>query len=47
LSEADRTKWKKMSQPVIDNWIKEVTAKGIDGKGLIAAARAAVAKYAK
>tara|TARA_B100001971_G_C18163151_1_gene522619 strand:- start:26 stop:1051 length:1026 start_codon:yes stop_codon:yes gene_type:complete len=47
LSEADRTKWKKMSQPVIDNWVKEVTAKGIDGKGLIAAARAAVAKYAK
>lgn len=47
LSAADRAVWEKMSQPVIDDWIKEVSAKGIDGKGLIAAARAAVAKYSK
>jgi TRAP-type transport system periplasmic protein len=47
LSEADRASWKKMSQKVIDNWVKDISGKGIDGKGLLAAARAAVAKYHK
>lgn len=47
LSAADRATWKKLSQPVIDQWIKDVSGKGIDGNGLVAAARAAVAKYAE
>jgi TRAP-type C4-dicarboxylate transport system substrate-binding protein len=45
LSTTDRATWKKMSQSVINGWVKNVSSKGIDGKGLVSAARAAVAKY--
>ncbi|WP_244468073.1 TRAP transporter substrate-binding protein [Nitratireductor soli] len=34
-------------EPVVDRWIEEVKAKGIDGRALVDAARAAIAKHAK
>jgi TRAP-type C4-dicarboxylate transport system substrate-binding protein len=33
--------------PVVDRWISESAAKGIDGKALVEAARAAIAKYSQ
>jgi hypothetical protein len=32
-------------EPVVKRWVDEVTAKGIDGQGLVDAARAAIAKH--
>ena len=34
-------------EPVIDRWIKEVEEKGIDGRAMVAAARAAIAKHSR
>ena len=34
-------------EPVVKRWIDEVTAKGIDGQGLVDAAKAAIAKHHK
>ncbi len=31
--------------PVVDRWVKERTAQGIDAKGLVDAAKAAIAKH--
>ena len=35
-----------LNEQVINRWIDEVTKKGLDGKGLVDAAKAAVAKHA-
>lgn len=35
------------SEGVVDRWVKEAAAAGIDGKALVAAARAAVARHSK
>jgi len=35
----------KIEQPVIDRWIAEMNAKGVDGKALVDEARALIAKY--
>lgn len=35
--------WQAAAQPVIDGWIAEMNGKGLDGAGLVAAARAAIA----
>jgi TRAP-type transport system periplasmic protein len=40
-------RWKAMTQSVIDGWVQEVTAKGADGKALLARARELIAKYSK
>jgi hypothetical protein len=32
-------------EPVVQRWIDEVTAKGIDGQGLVDAAREAIAEH--
>ncbi|WP_295807770.1 TRAP transporter substrate-binding protein [uncultured Nitratireductor sp.] len=34
-------------EPVVERWIEEVDAKGIDGRALVDAARAAIAKHSK
>jgi TRAP-type C4-dicarboxylate transport system substrate-binding protein len=36
-----------VEQPVIDRWIADVTAKGIDGKALVAEARELISKYSQ
>ena len=43
ISLADKAKWVAAVQPVIDGWIAEMDAKGLDGAGLVNAARAAIA----
>lgn len=41
LSEAELKQWQEAANSVADEWVKEVTAKGYDGKRLLAEARAA------
>ena len=43
ISLSEKAKWVEAVQPVIDGWITEMDGKGLDGAGLVAAARAAIA----
>ncbi len=47
ISEAEKAKWIKATEPVAAAWIEQVKAKGLDGAQLIAAAKALVAKHDK
>ena len=42
---AELEKWKVAAQPVIDDWVKDVTAKGANGKALLDSARSLIEKY--
>ena len=45
LDEAEVQRWKDASQPVIDRWVAEMDAQGIDGNALIEQARALIQKH--
>ncbi|HZD90278.1 MAG TPA: TRAP transporter substrate-binding protein [Pseudolabrys sp.] len=45
LSKAEQMRWRKVTEPVYQKWIKTMDAKGMDGKKLVEAAEALVAKY--
>ncbi|MEL6435351.1 MAG: TRAP transporter substrate-binding protein [Pseudomonadota bacterium] len=47
LDEAEVARWEAASQPVITNWIEEMSGKGIDGKALIERARALISEKAE
>ena len=47
ISEDEKAKWVKATEPVIENWVKQVKDKGLDGSKLLEQARALVAKYDK
>lgn len=47
LSDAEYQRWEKATASVDDEWVKEVTAKGADGKKLLEAARALLNQYDK
>ncbi|MDH3712482.1 MAG: TRAP transporter substrate-binding protein [Gammaproteobacteria bacterium] len=47
IGKSELAKFEKRLQPVVDRWIAEVEAKGIDGRALVAAARAAIARHSK
>ena len=47
LDDAERERWRNATRKVVDAWIEKVTAKGHDGKALVADARRLVAKYSK
>lgn len=47
LTEEEMVPFRAAMEPVIERWIEEVTAKGIDGQGLVDAARAAIAEHSK
>lgn len=47
LRGADLDAWRKASEPVYDAWVKEVAAKGIDGKALIDTAQKLMDKHSK
>ena len=47
LDDAERERWRKITQQVVDAWVEKVAAKGHDGKALVADARRLVAKYSK
>ncbi len=42
---AEIEKWKKAAQPVIDDWVKDASAKGANGKALLDSARKLIDKY--
>ena len=44
LDEAEVARWKAASAPVVDRWIADMDAKGIDGKALIENAKALIAE---
>jgi TRAP-type C4-dicarboxylate transport system substrate-binding protein len=46
LDAKETARWKQASQPVIDAWIKDMDAKGMNGKQLVEDTRALIAKYA-
>jgi len=45
MSEGEKARWQKITEPVIDAWIKQVKERGLDGGKLLEAARALVTKY--
>jgi TRAP-type C4-dicarboxylate transport system substrate-binding protein len=47
LSEAELKRWMKATENVDDEWVKDVTAKGGDGKRLLEEARALIKQYDK
>jgi TRAP-type C4-dicarboxylate transport system substrate-binding protein len=47
LTQAETDAFKAKLEPVVDRWVKDVSAHGIDGAKLVEAARAAIAKYSK
>jgi len=47
ISEAELGRWEKATENVDDDWQREVAKKGADGKMLVAAAKALLAKYAR
>jgi len=47
LDPAETQRWKDAAEPVIQDWIKEMDGKGMDGKALVDEARSLVDKYTK
>jgi hypothetical protein len=47
ISDDEKARWVKGTEPVIENWIKQVKDKGLDGSKLLEQARALIAKYDK
>jgi TRAP-type C4-dicarboxylate transport system substrate-binding protein len=47
LDAAETQRWRRTASVVADDWVKEVSAKGIDGNKLLADARALIAKHSK
>jgi TRAP-type transport system periplasmic protein len=46
LEDAEAAKWRQLTAPVIDAWVKTVTERGLNGTKLLESARAALAKHA-
>jgi TRAP-type C4-dicarboxylate transport system substrate-binding protein len=44
---AELANWQKAAQPVVDDWLKEVGAKGLNGQALLQSARDFINKYEK
>lgn len=47
LDDAETQRWKEAATPVVDKWVADMKAKGIDGAALVEDAKALVAKHAK
>jgi TRAP-type C4-dicarboxylate transport system substrate-binding protein len=47
ITEDEKARWIKTTQPVVDGWVNQVKDRGLDGRKLIEEARALVAKYDK
>ena len=45
LDEAEVARWKEAAQPVVDRWVADMDAKGIDGNALIEQARSLIEKH--
>ncbi len=47
ITEDEKERWRKATQPVIDTWVKTSKDRGLDGEKLLESARAALAKHEK
>jgi TRAP-type C4-dicarboxylate transport system substrate-binding protein len=47
ISKAELQQWKAVGQTVSDAWVKEVTAKGMNGQQLLDGAKALLQKHAR
>ncbi len=47
LDEAQTQEWRKLSQPVYDEWVADMKSRGIDGQALIDQARKLIAEYSQ
>jgi len=45
IPKAEMEKFRERLEPVVERWIEEVESKGIDGRAIVQAARAAIARY--
>ncbi len=45
ISEAEKERWMIQTRPVLDNWLKTATEKGLDAQALLADARSLVARH--
>jgi TRAP-type C4-dicarboxylate transport system substrate-binding protein len=45
IDEPEAARWRKVTEAVIEGWLKSAKEKGLDGEKLLASARAALAKY--
>lgn len=45
IDEAGTAEWRKLAQPIYDEWVADMNAKGIDGQALIDEARTLIDKY--
>jgi TRAP-type C4-dicarboxylate transport system substrate-binding protein len=45
LSRDEVARWRNAAEPVSDEWVKDVTAKGANGQALLSSAKALIAKY--
>ncbi len=45
LDEAETARWKQASEPVVEGWIAEMNAKGLDGQTMYDDAKALISKY--
>lgn len=47
IPKAETQAWRKVAQPVIDDWVKEMNAKGVDGNALLESARNLTEKHSR
>ncbi len=47
IDAAEYQRWVKVTEQIDDEWVKSVTAKGLDGKKLLEDARALIKQYSK
>ncbi len=47
LSDAQVNEWRQASQPIIDNWVKEMDGRGMNGTQLLSEARELIDQYSK
>ena len=45
LTDEEAARWRKTTEPVIENWLKTTKERGLDGGKLLDSARAAIKKY--
>jgi TRAP-type C4-dicarboxylate transport system substrate-binding protein len=45
LSEEEKARWQKATEPVVEHWLKTTKERGLDGQKLLEAARAAIQKH--
>jgi TRAP-type C4-dicarboxylate transport system substrate-binding protein len=47
LSDEEAAQWAEVAQPIYDEWVAEMNAKGIDGQALVDEARGLIDTYSK